>query len=59
MPGVELLLEGTALTQILDGDRAEPVGRQTAPTWMGAIAVLTEAPFGVTVTHRDGVRRSR
>ena len=50
VPGVELLLEGTALTQILDGDRAEPVGRQTAPTWMGAIAVLTEAPFGVTVT---------
>ncbi len=50
VPGVELLLEGTALTQILDGDRVEPVGRQEAPTWMGAIAVLTEGPFGVTVT---------
>jgi signal transduction histidine kinase len=49
VPGVELLLEGTALTQILDGDRIEPVGRQKAPTWMGAIAVLTDGPFGVKV----------
>jgi signal transduction histidine kinase len=49
VPGVELLLEGAALTQILDGDRVEPINRQKAPTWMGAIAVLTDAPFGVRV----------
>jgi signal transduction histidine kinase len=49
VPGVELLLEGTALTQILDGGRVEPINRQRAPTWMGAIAVLTDGPFGVQV----------
>jgi signal transduction histidine kinase len=46
-PGVKLLLEGQALTMIVDGDRREPVGHQEAPTWMGAIAVLTEGPLGV------------
>jgi signal transduction histidine kinase len=47
VPGVELLLEGTIVTQLVIGDRTEPSGRQEAPTWMGAIAVLTEGDLGV------------
>jgi signal transduction histidine kinase len=45
--GLQLLLSGSARTYLVDGDRPEPVGRQVAPTWMGAVAVLTEAPMGV------------
>jgi signal transduction histidine kinase len=45
--GLKLLLEGQALTVLKEGERTEPVGRQLAPTWMGAIAVLTEGPLGV------------
>jgi signal transduction histidine kinase len=46
-PGLKLLLDGEALAILIDGDRHEPVGRQRAPTWMGAIAVLTGGPLGV------------
>jgi signal transduction histidine kinase len=46
-PGLKLLLEGEAQTLLLDGERSEPVGRQHAPTWMGAIAVLTGGTLGV------------
>src|SRR5215218_8820475 len=46
-PGLKLLLEGEAEVLLVDGDRTEPVGRQQAPTWMGAIAVLTDGPLGV------------
>jgi signal transduction histidine kinase len=45
--GVMLLLEGTAEAQIVEGERTEPVGRQLAPTWIAAIAVLTNGPLGV------------
>ena len=44
--GLQLLLEGEAQALLVDGARSEPVGRQLAPTWMGAIAVLTEHPLG-------------
>jgi signal transduction histidine kinase len=40
-PGLLLLLEGSAQTLLVEHGRAEPAGRQHAPTWMGAIAVLT------------------
>ena len=46
-PGLKLLLEGEGLAVLIEGDRQEPVGRQRAPTWMGAIAVLTGGPLGV------------
>jgi signal transduction histidine kinase len=46
-PGVKLLLEGEAQVLLVQGDRAEPVGRQNAPTWMGAIAVMMQDPMGV------------
>ena len=42
---------------LVDGDRTEPVGRQQAPTWMGAIAVLTGGPLGVRMQARDGAAR--
>ncbi len=45
--GLQLLLEGSAEGYVIEGDRLEPVGRQEAPTWLGAIAVLTEGPMGV------------
>jgi signal transduction histidine kinase len=44
--GVYMLLTGEVQTVRLDGDRVEPIGRQIAPTWMGAIAVLTGGPVG-------------
>jgi signal transduction histidine kinase len=46
-PGLKLLLEGEAIVVRIEGERTEPVGRQIAPTWMGAIAVLTGGPLGV------------
>src|ERR1700730_12765023 len=46
-PGLQLLLEGEARGVILHGSRSEPVGRQHAPTWMGAISVLTGHSLGV------------
>jgi signal transduction histidine kinase len=57
--GVLLLLEGSALGLIVDGDRTEPAGRQRAPTWMGAIAVLTEGPLGVRMQAETVCRMAR
>ncbi len=45
--GLQLLLEGEAQALLIEGTRSEPAGRQQAPTWMGAIAVLTGRPLGV------------
>jgi signal transduction histidine kinase len=45
--GLQLLLEGEAQALLIEGSRSEPAGRQVAPTWMGAIAVLTGRPLGV------------
>jgi signal transduction histidine kinase len=41
-----LLLEGIAEALLVAGDRTESAGRHHAPTWMGAISVLTDAPIG-------------
>ncbi len=46
-PAVFLLLEGQMLTFLISGDHVEPAGRQTAPTWVGAISALTEGTLGV------------
>ncbi len=45
--GLNLLLEGEAQALLIEGTRSEPAGRQLAPTWMGAIAVLTGKSLGV------------
>jgi signal transduction histidine kinase len=44
---MRLLLEGTAQAYLIDGDQSEPLGLHRAPTWMGAITALTDAPLGV------------
>ncbi|HEY6759581.1 MAG TPA: ATP-binding protein [Baekduia sp.] len=45
--GLMLLLEGRVRMFKLADDRYEPIGGMRAPTWMQAIAALTEAPIGV------------
>jgi signal transduction histidine kinase len=46
--GFQLVLEGVVQAFVVESDgRLEPVGAHVAPTWMGAIAVLTESPVGV------------
>jgi signal transduction histidine kinase len=55
-PGLLLLLDGTVQAQLVDNDRIEPVGRQYAPTWMGAISVLTEGPLGVRMRAETACR---
>jgi len=55
-PGLKLLLEGEALAIVIEDDRQEPVGRQRAPTWMGAIAVLTGGPLGVRMKAETACR---
>jgi signal transduction histidine kinase len=43
--GVFLLLDGVIQGLVFESGRLEPVTRQLAPTWMGAITVLTETGF--------------
>ncbi len=45
--GLTLLLEGNVRTFNVDGSRTEPLGRQYAPTWMGAVALITGGTTGV------------
>jgi CRP-like cAMP-binding protein len=45
--GLVLLLEGSIETLVPDGERFEPAGEHLAPTWIGAISVLTENPIPV------------
>src|SRR4051794_4632424 len=56
VPGLILLLEGTTQALLEEDGRSEPVGQHHAPTWMGAIAVLTEAPMGVTMLAETPLR---
>jgi signal transduction histidine kinase len=46
-PGLLLLFDGHVNTQIKVGDRFEPGTQNTGPTWIGAIAALTEGPMPV------------
>ena len=45
-PPAVLLLDGIAEGLLVAGERTEPAGRHHAPTWMGAISVLTDAVLG-------------
>jgi signal transduction histidine kinase len=56
VPGLILLLEGTAATHMASHGRPEPVGRQVAPTWIGAISVLTEDPLPVRIVAETACR---
>lgn len=46
-PAVLLLLEGTIRTFLISGGHVEAGGRQSPPTWMGAVGAVTEAVMGV------------
>jgi len=54
--GLLCLLEGTLQMFRHDGDRLEPVGHQTAPTWIGAVPALTETPVNVRMVAVTQVR---
>ena len=54
--GLQLLLTGAARSFLVEGEQTEPVGRQVAPTWMGAIAVLTDSPMGVRMRAETDCR---
>ncbi len=54
--GLQLLLEGEAQALLVEGGRTEPAGLQRAPTWMGAIAVLTGKSLGVRMEARTACR---
>jgi len=56
VPGLILLLEGTVFTQITSRGNPEPLGRQFAPTWLGAISVLTEDPLPVRIVAESDCR---
>ncbi len=54
--GLHLLFDGTAQSFMITRGRAEPVGRQQAPTWMGAIAALTGNPLPVRMQAQTQCR---
>jgi signal transduction histidine kinase len=54
--GLLCLLEGTLQLSRHEGDRLEPVGRQIAPTWIGAVPALTETPVNVRMVALTRVR---
>jgi signal transduction histidine kinase len=51
-----LLLQGVIQGLIIEAGRLEPVTRQIAPTWMGAIPVLTETGFAGQMRADTDVR---
>jgi signal transduction histidine kinase len=55
--GLMLLLEGRLrMYKMVDETRFEPIGHMDAPTWMQAIAAITETPIGVRLqTETDCV----
>jgi nitrogen-specific signal transduction histidine kinase len=51
-----LLLQGVVQGLVVEAGRIEPVTRQVAPTWMGAISVLTETGFAGQMVAETDVR---
>jgi len=56
VPGLILLLAGSALTQLASRGTPEPLGHQLAPTWIGAISVLTGDPLPVRIVAESACR---
>ncbi len=54
--GVFLLLEGVVQGSVFESGRVEPITRQVAPTWMGAITVMTETGFAGEMRALTDVR---
>jgi len=57
--GLLLLIEGTAQAILRSEEREEPLARQVGPTWIGAIAALTEGPLGVRMQALTPCRLAR
>jgi signal transduction histidine kinase len=57
--GLLCLLEGTLQVFSRNGDRFEPVGQQTAPTWIGAVPALTETPIMARMVATSQARIAR
>ena len=55
-PGLHLIFEGTVQALLVTDGRVEPAGQHTAPTWMGAIAVLIDVPVGVRMQAETDCR---
>ena len=56
-PGVHLLLDGTARSYAGDGHgRFEPLKRHPAPTWIGAVSVLTDEPTPLCIKAETACR---
>jgi signal transduction histidine kinase len=51
-----LVLEGTLVSLLVSNGRVEPTGQHRAPTWMGAIGILIEAPLGVRIQAETDCR---
>src|SRR3954453_4897598 len=51
-----LVLEGTVQALMVTNGRVEPTGQHRAPTWMGAIGILIEAPLGVRLQAETDCR---
>ena len=54
--GVFLLLDGVVQGLVFESGRLEPVTRQVAPTWMGAITAMTETGFAGEMRAVTAVR---
>jgi signal transduction histidine kinase len=54
--GLYLLLEGTLESTVASDGRNEHLGHQRPPTWMGAIAALTEREMGVRMEAETDCR---
>jgi signal transduction histidine kinase len=54
--GLLCLLEGQLRVFNRDGERFEPVGHQTPPTFIAAISTLAETPIGVRMVAVTGAR---
>ena len=54
--GLLCLLEGTLQVFSRDGERLEPVGQQRAPTWIGAVPILTETPIAARMVALTAAR---
>jgi signal transduction histidine kinase len=56
-PGVHLLLAGTARSYMRDGrGHAEPLKRHLAPTWVGAVSVITDEPTQLCIMAETDCR---
>jgi signal transduction histidine kinase len=55
-PSMFLVFEGTLQALLLSDARVEPAGQHLAPTWIGAIGVLLEAPISLRIQAETDVR---